>query len=149
MSKQTKRMAKAQNKTVESQESVTDFIQALSDETKKKDCFTLVQLMQKHSCHEPKMWGPSIIGFGTYHYQYDSGREGDAPLLAFSPRKAEISLYLSSSFENREALLQKLGKHKSAKACVYVKKLSDINLEVLEELISLSLTHVKSTHSGC
>jgi len=142
-------MAKTQNKTVETQESVTDFIQALSDETKKKDCFTLVQLMQKHSGHEPKMWGPSIIGFGTYHYQYDSGREGDAPLIAFSPRKAEISLYLSSSFENREALLQKLGKHKSAKACVYVKKLSDINMEVLEEMISLSLTHVKSTHSGC
>lgn len=142
-------MAKSQNKTIETNANVSDFIISVSDEAKRNDCFTLVTLMQKLSGQEAKMWGPSIIGFGSYHYKYDSGREGDAPLVAFSPRKAEISLYLSSTFPNREALLEKLGKHKSAKACVYVKKLSDINLMVLEEMILLSLTDVKNTYSSC
>lgn len=142
-------MAKSQNKTLETLASVTDFINTVADESKRNDCFTLITMMQELSGFEPKMWGPSIVGFGSYHYIYDSGREGDAPLVAFSPRKAEISLYLSSTFDNREALLEKLGKHKSAKACVYIKKLSDVDTAILKQMISLSLDHVKKTHNGC
>jgi len=141
-------MAKSQNKTLETLASVTDFINTVADESKRNDCFTLITMMQELSGFEPKMWGPSIVGFGSYHYIYESGREGDAPLLAFSPRKAEISLYLSSTFDNREALLEKLGKHKSAKACVYIKKLSDVDTAILKQMISLSLDHVKKTHNG-
>ena len=102
--------------------------------------------MKKQSGFDAKMWGPAIVGFGSYHYKYESGREGDAPLVAFSPRKAEISLYLSSSFDKRDELLAKLGKHKSAKACVYIKKLEDVDVKVLEKMVELSVKHVKKTH---
>ena len=136
-------MAKAKVKTVETKNSVTDFINLIPDETKKSDCFNLIEIMKEQSGFEPKLWGPSIVGFGSYHYKYESGREGEAPLVAFSPRKSEISLYLSSSFENREELLQKFGKHKSAKACIYVKRLEDINISILKKMISLSIKHIK------
>jgi hypothetical protein len=136
-------MAKAKVKTVETKNSVTDFINLIPDETKKSDCFNLIEFMKEQSGFEPKLWGPSIVGFSSYHYKYESGREGEAPLVAFSPRKSEISLYLSSSFENREELLQKFGKHKSAKACIYVKRLEDINISILKKMISLSIKHIK------
>jgi hypothetical protein len=136
-------MAKAKVKTVETKNSVTDFINLIPDETKKSDCFNLIEFMKEQSGFEPKLWGPSIVGFGSYHYKYESGREGEAPIVAFSPRKSEISLYLSSSFENREELLQKFGKHKSAKACIYVKRLEDINISILKKMISLSIKHIK------
>ena len=139
-------MAKSKAKTVETKNSITDFINSIPDETKKKDCFAIIELMKKQTGFDAKMWGPSIVGFGSYHYKYESGREGDAPLVAFSPRKSEISLYLSSSFENRAELLQKFGKHKSAKACIYIKKLEDIDTQVLEKMISLSIKHVKRLH---
>ncbi len=139
-------MAKATNKTIENHDSVTDFINLVADETRRADCFAIVEIMRKQSGFEPKMWGPAIVGFGSYHYKYESGREGDAPLVAFSPRKAEISLYLSSGFDNREALLAKFGKHKSAKACIYITKLSDIDQEVLKIMISLSVKHVKALY---
>lgn len=136
-------MANAKVKTVETNNSVTDFINSIPDETKKTDCFALIEIMKEQSGFEPKLWGPGIVGFGSYHYKYESGREGEAPLVAFSPRKSEISLYLSSSFENREELLLQFGKHKSAKACIYVKKLNDINLDILKKMISLSIKQVK------
>jgi hypothetical protein len=139
-------MAKATVKTVETNISVVDFIHQIADEKRKTDCYALVEIMKEQSGFEPKLWGPSIIGFGAYHYKYDSGREGEAPLVAFSPRKTEISLYLSSSFEKREALLQKLGKHKSAKACVYIKRLEDVDLAVLKQMISLSIKQVQRLH---
>jgi hypothetical protein len=139
-------MAKAQNKTVETQESVVDFINSVTDEQKRKDCFEIIEIMRKESGFEAKMWGPGIVGFGSYHYKYESGREGDAPLVAFSPRKNEISLYLSSGFEKREELLKKFGKHKSAKACIYVKKLEDIDTEILKKMVSLSVKHIKSLY---
>ena len=88
------------------------------------------------------MWGPSIVGFGSYHYKYESGHEGDAPLVAFSPRAAAISLYLSGNFDKREELLQKFGKHKAEKGCIYIKKLSDVNIEVLKEMISNHIKHI-------
>lgn len=130
----------AKNKTTETNESTTDFINTfVEDETKRNDAFELIKIMQEVTHFEPKMWGPSIIGFGSYHYKYASGHEGDAPLVGFSPRKAAISLYINVPTENRDELLSKLGKHKASKGCIYVKKLADINIEVLKNMISLSL----------
>jgi len=130
----------AKNKTTETNESTIDFINTfVEDETKKKDAFELIKIMQEVTHFEPKMWGPSIIGFGSYHYKYASGHEGDAPLVGFSPRKAAISLYINIPIENRDELLSKLGKHKASKGCIYVKKLADIDIEVLKNMISLSL----------
>lgn len=139
-------MATSQNKTTETKESVAAFLNTITDETKRNDCIALAAIMKKQSGFEPKMWGTSIIGFGAYHYKYESGREGDAPLVAFSPRKAEISLYLAAGFEGREALLKQFGKHKTAKACIYIKKLQDIDPEVLERMVSLSVEHMKRLH---
>lgn len=139
-------MAASKAKTVETQNSVDDFLNLLTDEQKKQDCYAILKLMEKQSGFKAKMWGPAIVGFGSYHYKYESGREGDAPLVAFSPRKAEISLYLSSGFENRDKLLEKFGKHKSAKACIYIKRLEDIDIEILEKMISLSVKHVKKMY---
>lgn len=139
-------MANAKVKTVETTNSVTDFLNAIPEESKKADCFALIEIMKKQSGFDAKLWGPSIVGFGSYHYKYESGREGDAPLVAFSPRKAEISLYLSSNFENKEELLLKLGKHKSATACIYIKKLEDVNIPVLKKMISNSIKHIKAMY---
>ena len=137
----------AKNKTTETNESIVDFINAfVEDETKKKDAFELVKIMQEVSHFEPKMWGPSIIGFGSYHYKYASGHEGDAPLVAFSPRKATISLYVYTAPEDRDELLAKLGKHKSSKGCIYVKKLADIDVDVLKNMIALSLENLKKLY---
>ena len=138
----------AKNKTTETETSVIDFINTfVEDEAKKKDAFELVKIMQNVTGFEPKMWGPSIIGFGSYHYKYASGHEGDAPLAGFSPRKAAISLYVYLSEENREELLSKLGKHKPAKGCIYVKKLSDINVEILKEMVSTSVKELQKLYS--
>lgn len=136
-------MANAKVKTVETTNSVTDFLNAIPEESKKADCFALIEIMKEQSGFDAKLWGPSIVGFGSYHYKYESGREGDAPLVAFSPRKAEISLYLASNFDNKEELLLKLGKHKSATACIYIKKLEDVNIPVLKKMISNSIKHIK------
>jgi len=137
----------AKNKTTETETSVIDFINTfVEDEAKKKDAFELVKIMQKVTGFEPKMWGPSIIGFGSYHYKYASGHEGDALLAGFSPRKAAISLYIYLSPENREELLSKLGKHKPAKGCIYVKKLSDINIEVLKEMTEASVKELQKLY---
>ncbi len=136
-------MANAKAKTVETAASVTGFIKKAGKD-KQDDSLKLLEIFEEATGYEPKMWGAGIIGFGSYHYKYDSGREGDAPLCAFSPRKTEFSLYLSSGFKEREALLQKLGKHRSAKACIYIKKLSDIDVAVLKKMISLSVKNRKS-----
>ncbi|WP_291286023.1 DUF1801 domain-containing protein [Flavobacterium sp.] len=129
----------AKNKTTATESSVVDFVNAIDDEVKRNDAFELIKIMQNISGFEAKMWGPSIIGFGSYHYKYASGHEGDAPLAGFSPRKAAISLYVYLSDKKREELLSKLGKHKSAKACIYIKKLSDVDLEIVKEMIKISL----------
>ncbi|QSW88111.1 DUF1801 domain-containing protein [Flavobacterium endoglycinae] len=136
----------AKNKTTETENSVTDFINAVADETKRNDAFELLKIIQKTTGFEPKMWGPSIIGFGSYHYIYDSGHEGDAPLVGFSPRKDAISLYLSSSFENKDELLSKFGKYKAAKSCIYIKKLADIDPEILKEMISVSVSYLQKLY---
>ena len=121
----------ADNKTKQTNSSVAAFIDAITDEGRRADAKALVKLMQKAAGEKPKMWGPSIIGFGSHHYVYDSGREGDMPLIAFSPRKAATVLYgLSSS----EALMAKLGKHTRGKGCVYIKRLADVDQRVLETM---------------
>ena len=137
----------AKNKTTETSASVTDFIKrfASSDE-QQEDSFVLLKLIQKITGHEPKMWGPTIIGFGNYHYKYKSGHEGDAPLVGFSPRKAAISLYVFTGAPEHEYLLDKLGKFKRGKACLYIKKLSDIDQQKLTTLIKETIGYLKKLY---
>ena len=108
--------------------------------------FSLIQLIKNQTGLEPKMWGPSIVGFGSYHYKYDSGHEGDSPLVGFSPRVSAITLYLSGHFEKREELLEELGKHKTDKGCIYVKKLDDINIETLQKIITNHINHIQKLY---
>jgi hypothetical protein len=129
----------AENKTKPTEVSVAAYIEAITDETKRAEAKALVKLMQKASGEKPKMWGPSIVGFGSYHYKYDSGREGDMPVIAFSPRKAANVLYGLIGFSGAEAVLAKLGKHTTGKGCLYIKKLSDVDQKVLETLMVKSL----------
>jgi len=128
----------AKNKTTETSKSVSSFIKSVKDETRRNDSLQLVDLMAGQTGLEPKMWGPSIIGFGSYHYVYESGRVGDMPLVAFSPRSTSLVFYLGT-FPEREQLLEKLGRHTTGKGCIYVKKLEDINMTVLKKMISSSL----------
>lgn len=137
----------AKNKTAATETSVIDFLNTfVDDQAKRNDALELLKIMHKVTGFEPKMWGPSIIGFGSYHYKYASGHEGDAPLAGFSPRKAAISLYVYLSEENREELLSKFGKHRAAKGCIYVKKLSDIDAEVLKEMVSASVKELQKIY---
>jgi hypothetical protein len=137
------------NKTTETEIDVKDFINSYVDkEQKKTDSFQLIELMTKWSGFEPKMWGPTIIGFGSYHYKYASGHEGDAPLIGFSPRKAEFSLYVFSATEDNKHLLNDLGKFKMGKACIYIKKLDDINIASLEKLCKATITYINE-HYEC
>ncbi|SFD97741.1 protein of unknown function (DU1801) [Chitinophaga sp. CF118] len=134
-------MAKYQAKTTKTENSVDDFILSI-DCDRQPDCQSIVQLMQEQSGYPPKMWGPAIIGFGSYHYKYASGHEGDAPIVGFSPRKAAISLYLGT-FEGREELLSQLGKHKTGKGCIYVNKLADIDTVILRKMVAAVVEQYK------
>ena len=131
-------MAKSQNKTVETAQSVEKFIHAISDEKKRADSLDVLKMMTDISGEEPKMWGSSIVGFGKYHYKYESGREGDFMKIGFSPRKTSLTLYIMPGFDRYDELMQKLGKYKTGKSCLYVKKLEDIDRKVLEELMLAS-----------
>lgn len=139
------------NKTKETEVSVSDFMASFVDsEQKKRDSFKLMELMKEWSGYEAKMWGASIIGFGTHHYKYASGHEGDMPLIAFSPRKAAFSLYVYTDSEEGETLLSDLGKFKMGKACIYVNKLSDIDLGILEKLCKAAIVFLqKHPESAC
>ena len=139
-------MAKYQAKTTENTVNVKDFIKKIPEAQRQKDALTIVDMMEKQSGFAAKMWGPVIIGFGSYHYVYESGHEGDAPLVGFSPRKTEFALYLSSAFDKREELLHQFGKHKTAKACIYIKKIEDINVDVLKKMIAASLKYYKAKY---
>jgi hypothetical protein len=134
----------AENKTKLTKLSVAAFIDALTDQARRADAKALVKLMQSTAGEKPKMWGPSIIGFGSYHYKYESGREGDMPVIAFSPRKAATVLYGMTGFSEAATLLAKLGKHTTGKGCVYIKKLADVDQHVLEALVVRSLAAKKS-----
>ena len=139
----------AQNKTTYTDADVMEFILSTVDsEQKRKDSLTLIELLQAWSGEKPKMWGPSIIGFGNYHYKYASGHGGDAPIVGFSPRKSAISLYVFSDTEKSRQLLTQLGKYKMGKACIYIKKLSDIQIPVLQQLCEESVAFI-SEHYEC
>ena len=130
-------------KTTYTTESVIEFVNTFVDsEQKKVDSFQLIELMREWSGTEPKMWGPSIIGFGNYHYKYASGHEGDAPIISFSPRKTALTLYVYSDTERSKELLADLGKFKMGKACIYIKRLSDIDIEILKEICEESIRYL-------
>ncbi|MWC30257.1 DUF1801 domain-containing protein [Paenibacillus sp. MMS18-CY102] len=135
-----------QQKTKETDNSVIEFIENVESPKKKADAYLLLDLFTETTGYPAKMWGPSIIGFGSYHYKYASGHEGDAPLVGFSPRKAQISLYFATGDTEREALLEKFGKHTAGKACVYIKKVDDVDTEVLRALIRQSVKFLQELY---
>ena len=123
--------------------SIESHIAAIADEEQRKDALTLVALMRRVTRQEPKMWGPSIVGFGSYHYKYASGHEGDSALAAFAVRGRELVVYIAAGFEGRDVLLAKLGKHRTGKVCVYVRRLANVDLRVLETLVAQSVADTK------
>jgi nucleoid DNA-binding protein len=138
-----KEEAMAELKTKKNEQSVHQFLDSVSDPVKRQDSYTLLQMMEKATGEKAKMWGDSLVGFGDFHYKYVSGREGDWMLTAFSPRKDTLSLYLMCGFNDLQGLLFRLGKYKTGKGCLYIKKLADVNQEVLEELIRESVKLVQ------
>lgn len=126
----------AENKTEWTGADVEAFLDAVPDATRRSDGRAVCDIMHRVTGERPRMWGPSIVGFGSYHYRYESGREGDAPLAGFSPRARELVVYLESDAPNKDALLDRLGKHRAGKCCLYIKKLADVDLGVLEQLIA-------------
>ncbi len=133
-------------KTKPTQISVSTYLAGIEDEARRKDCKTLAALMKRVTGFTPKMWGASIVGFGSYHYKYESGHEGDSCLAGFSSRKTDISIYVVSGFEGRDDLLAKLGKYKTAKVCLYVKRLADIDAAILEKLVKDSVAEMKKRY---
>ena len=133
----------AENKTKETDANVQDYLAAIDDRSRRKDCEALAKLMTTATKHPPMMWGSSIVGFGSYHYKYESGREGDMCLVGFSSRKGDISVYGLHSAVNADGLLGKLGKHKAGKGCVYIKTLVDVDLKVLEQLVASAAAEKK------
>lgn len=139
-------MAKqAELKTKQTDASVDDFLNAIPDEQTRKDCFEIARIMKQATKSEPKMWGASIVGFGSYHYKGASGREGDWMLTGFSPRKQNLTLYIMAGFDHYDQLLKKLGKFSTGKSCLYIKKLADVDKKVLKELVTESVKVMKRT----
>ena len=136
----------AEPKTHQTEASVEDFLNAVESEQRREDGFRILEIMRQITGEEPAMWGPSIVGFGAYHYTYASGREGDWPVVGFSPRKRNLTLYIMDGFDTYDALLAKLGKHKIGKSCLYINKLADVDMDVLKDLITQSIAHVKATY---
>jgi hypothetical protein len=137
----------AELKTKVNNASVADFLNAIDDEQVRQDCWVMVEIMEAATKAKPQMWGSTIVGFGSYHYVYASGRDGDWPLIGFSPRKQNITLYLMGGFEQHGELLAKLGKHSTAKACLYIKRLSDVHLPTLKKLVQASVKYMIKTYS--
>ena len=136
----------AELKTQRNDASVEEFLNAVEHEQKRKDAFAILALMQEATGEEPQMWGASIVGFGSYRYKYGSGRTGEWMLVGFSPRKQNLTLYIMPGFEQYKALLDKLGKHRTGKACLYINKLADVDQNVLKELVIQSVAHMKETN---
>jgi hypothetical protein len=136
----------AEPKTKPTELSVEKFLNTIKDEQRREDCFAVAKLMEELTGDKPKMWGTSIVGFGSYHYKYASGREGDAPLTGFSPRKQNLTLYLMGGFEQHDDLMKKLGKHTVAKSCLYIKSLDDIHLPTLKKLVRESIKYMKKNY---
>jgi hypothetical protein len=137
----------SENKTKPTKLSVAAFIDAITDPSRRADAKALVKLMKRAAGEKPQMWGPSIIGFGSYHYRYDSGREGDMPLIGFSPRKPATVLYNTPGSSDSKVLLAKLGKHTTGKGCLYIKKLTDVDQKVLETMIVKSVAAMRARYS--
>jgi hypothetical protein len=133
-------------KTKETDNNVIEFIECVDNPKKKEDAYQLLDIFTETTGYEAKMWGTSIIGFGSYHYKYKSGHEGDAPLVGYSPRKAKISLYFATGDTKREELLKNFGKHSTGKACVYINKVADVDVDVLKELINQSVLFLQETY---
>jgi hypothetical protein len=138
----------AELKTKKTAASVKDFLNRVPNERKRKDSFAVLKLMQEVTGTKPAMWGPSIVGFGQYHYKYASGREGDMPLAGFSPRKQALTLYITAGFDGYGELLGKLGKYKTGKACLYINKLEDVDLATLKEMVRRSVEHMARKYPG-
>ena len=136
----------AENKTKATEQSVTAFLDSVTDEQRRQDCYAVLDLMKAATGEEPKIWGGGMVGVGAYHYKYESGHEGDMFLTGFAPRKQNLTLYIMPGSTRYAELMQKLGKYKSGKACIYVKKLADIDLNVLQELIEQSVQHLRTLY---
>jgi hypothetical protein len=137
----------AELKTKRNSGNVEAFLSGVADEKKRQDSFAILELMKKVTGKEPEMWGESIVGFGKYHYKYASGREGDWFLTGFSPRAQNLALYIMAGFDQYEALLGRLGKHSTGKSCLYIKKIEDIDADVLEELVKRSVEHMERSNA--
>lgn len=136
----------AKNKTTETNSSVAAYVKTIKDEKRRNDFSSIIELITKHTGLEPKMWGTAIVGFGSYHYKYDSGREGDAPLAAISSRSNSIAIYLVSEFDQREELLAKFGKHKTDKGCVHIQKLEDVDSAILIKMVKNNIAYRKKEY---
>ena len=134
----------AEPKTRPTNESVKDFLNRISEAERREDCFAVAKMMEEITGEKPKMWGPSIVGFGSYHYKYASGREGDWPITGFSPRKKDLTLYIMMGFEKYPELMEKLGKSSHSKSCLYIKRLSDIHVPTLKKLIKIGIKDLKA-----
>ncbi len=134
----------AEAKTKPTSASVKDFLNQIPDEERRQDCFAVAKIMEEITGEKPKMWGPGIVGFGSQHYKYASGREGDWPVAAFSPRKKDLTLYMTPGFDKHPELMEKLGKHSTGKSCLYIKRLSDIHIPTLKKLIKASATGLQN-----
>ena len=133
-------------KTKVNKASVDKFLKSIQDERVRDDCYKILEIMKKATKAEPKMWGTSIVGFGSYHYKYASGREGDWMLTGFSPRKQNLTLYIMPGFDEYDSLMKDLGKHTTGKSCLYIKKLEDIDTKVLKKLVAQSVKKMKKDH---
>ncbi len=136
------------NKTVPTDVPVAEFLDQIQSPQKKEDAYAILEMMQTLTGEEPVMWGPSIIGFGSYHYKYESGREGDMLITGFSPRAQNFSLYVGAGSKAVKPLLSKLGKHSTGKSCLYIKKLSDVNMDVLKDIIETSHQYYKNKYQN-
>ena len=134
----------AEPKTRPTNQSVKEFLNEVPEPERRADCFEVAKVMEEISGEKPKMWGPSIVGFGSYHYKYASGHEGEWPMMGFSPRKKDLTLYIMMGFERHADLMEKLGKHSGRKSCLYIKRLSDIHIPTLKKLIKVSVKELKA-----
>lgn len=141
-----KKAATGANKTAPTDVDPHGFIAAIADPARRADAEAVLALMKRVTGERPRMWGGQIVGFGSYHYKYDSGREGDAPMIGFSPRKSALSIYIMPGFSGYDSLLAKLGKHKTGASCLYVSRLSDVDAKVLEKLAAQSYAHMKAKY---
>ena len=137
----------AELKTKQNQASVKTFLDGINNTQRREDAFKVLQMMKKITRKQARMWGPSIVGFDQYHYRYDSGHEGDMCMVGFSPRSQALTLYVMPGFKDQDNLLQKLGKHKSGKGCLYIKKLADVDPAVLEKIITAAYSHMKKNYT--